>query len=102
MTIGAFFTGLKIGSSKLIECLSKLTGRRNTTVVATIVSGMAGIILAKKLAVFLIPGLAPADVLNKANVRSKDPAEEEATFHTITAYNDEEQDLSANMSGGGI
>mmetsp|Transcript_6646 Transcript_6646/g.13631 ORF Transcript_6646/g.13631 Transcript_6646/m.13631 type:complete len:677 (-) Transcript_6646:72-2102(-) len=102
MTIVALFTGLKIGSSKLIECLSKLTGRRSTTVVATIVSGMAGIILLKKLAVFLIPGLAPADVLTKANVRSKGPAEEEATFHTITAYDDGEQDLSANMSGGGI
>ncbi len=101
MTIGAFFSGLKVGTSKLIQLLSKLTGRRNTTVAATIVSGIAAIILVKKLAVFFIPGLAPADVLNNAG-GPNDRSKEEGTLYTISAYDDGEQDLSANMSGGGI
>mmetsp|Transcript_7474 Transcript_7474/g.16957 ORF Transcript_7474/g.16957 Transcript_7474/m.16957 type:complete len:646 (-) Transcript_7474:100-2037(-) len=96
--LGSLFTALTISARQLIRTLSRVTGKRNTTVAATLVASLSAIALAKKAAVFLVPGLAPADVLNKAPKGRKE--EEERSLHTITAYNSGSED--SNMEGGGI
>ncbi|KAL7532979.1 hypothetical protein ACHAXR_004973 [Thalassiosira sp. AJA248-18] len=70
-TLGTFFTALTMSAKQLIRALSRVTGKRNTTVTATLIAGMAIIAFAKKAAVFLVPGLAPADVLTKASQNGK-------------------------------
>ena len=85
-TLGSLFAAVGIGSKQLIRVLSRLTGKR------TLMGSIAVVAVAKRAAVFLIPGLAPADVLNKAN--SKD--EEKEHSHKITGYNNE-----SFLAGGG-
>lgn len=101
-TIGAFATAIKIVSTKLIRLLSRVTGKRNITVLAALVGSVAAVVLVKKMAVFLVPGLAPADVLNKAKGGSSAIKEEDAPLQKISAFDNENEDLAANMSGGGI
>ena len=63
-----------------------------------LVAGMASISVVRKIAAFAVRGLAPADVLNKAQ-RER---EEESPMHSISAYDDSAEDASSNMAGGGI
>jgi len=96
--LGTFFAALRMGTKQLIQAFSRLTTKRSITVTATLLGSLAAI-LAKKAAVFLVPGLAPADVLNKAS-KGKE-REEEQPLHTITAYDGKAAD-TANLAGGGI
>jgi len=98
-TLGTFFTALTMGAKQLIRILSRVTGKRNTTVAATLMASLAGIAMAKKAAAFLVPGMAPADVLNKASKGKRD--DKELPLQTITAYDSENEDMS-NIAGGGI
>ena len=91
-TLGSLFGAFGIGSKQLIRVLSRLTGKRNSTVAATLMGSIAVVAMAKRAAAFLVPGLAPADVLYKAN--SKD--EEKEHSHKITGYNNE-----SFLAGGG-
>jgi len=68
-------------------------------VAATLMASLAGIAMAKKAAAFLVPGMAPADVLNKASKGKRD--DKELPLQTITAYDSENEDMS-NIAGGGI
>ncbi|KAL3766263.1 hypothetical protein ACHAW5_008209 [Stephanodiscus triporus] len=95
-TLGSFVTVLTIGTRKLITTMARVTGKRNTTVTIALLGGVAVTALATKLAVFLVPGLAPADVLNKA------PRPKEEGLHGIEAYNIDMEDVASNMAGGGI
>ena len=79
-----------------VAILKRVTGKRNTTVTIALLGGVAVTALATKLAVFLVPGLAPADVLNKA------PRPKEEGLHGIEAYNIDMEDVASNMAGGGI
>ena len=96
-TLGAFVTTLTMGAKQLIRTVARVSGKKNTTVLATLVGSAAALTVAKRAAVFLVPGLAPADVLNKASKK-----EDESPMHTITAYESESGDQSFNMEGGGI
>ncbi len=96
--IASFFTGVGIATKQLIRLLSRVSGRRNTTVIATLVGVVAFVTLAEKAAAFLIPGLAPADVLNKTQ-KSK---EESQQLQTIQRYNIDDEDIASNVAGGGI
>lgn len=64
-TLATFFSTLAVGSRQIILLLSRLTGKRKTTVAVTLLGCAIAILFAKKVAVFLVPGLAPADVLNR-------------------------------------
>jgi len=99
-TLGTFFTALTMGAKQLIRTLSRVTGKRNTTVVASAVGGIAAISVLKKVAVFLVPGMAPADVLTKASAGKGEG--KESPLRTIQPYNSENEDLSADFAGGGI
>ena len=65
----ATVTAITVGSKHLLELLARATGKANTTVIATLLGGLAAITLMKKVAIFCVPGLAPADVLNKSKVK---------------------------------
>ena len=65
----ATLTAITVGSRHLIELLARATGKANTTVTTTLLGGLAAITLMKKVAIFCVPGLAPADVLNKSKVK---------------------------------
>ena len=93
-TLGSLFAAVGIGSKHLIRVLSRLTGKRNSTVAATLMGSITVVAMAKRAAVFLVPGLAPADVLNKAPQNNKD--EEKEHSHKITGYNNE-----SFLAGGG-
>ncbi len=95
-TLGSFVAVLTIGARQLIRTMSRVTGKRGTTLTSALLGGVAVIAVSKKLAVFLVPGLALADVLNKAPMRKgKD-------LHGIEAYNIDMEDVPSNMAGGGI
>lgn len=98
-TLGSFFSALYFGAQQIIKTLSKVTGKRNTTVVATLAVSIAAVAFAKRIAGFLVPGLAPADVLNKASPKGK---EGEENMHAITAFDKKNEDLASNLAGGGI
>ena len=93
-TLGSLFAAVGIGSKQLIRVLSRLTGKRNSSEAATLMGSIAVVAMAKRAAVFLVPGLAPADVLNKAPQNNKD--EEKEHSHKITGYNNE-----SFLAGGG-
>jgi 2-polyprenyl-6-methoxyphenol hydroxylase-like FAD-dependent oxidoreductase len=95
-TLGSFVAVLTIGARQLIRTMSRVTGKRGTTVTIALLGAAAVIAFAKKLAVFLVPGLAPADVLNKASRRK------ENDLHVIEAYEIDVEDIASNMAGGGI
>ena len=59
--------GLLTGFKYLLLGLSKALGRRALTVGASIGSAMVGLIVLKKLLPFLVPGLAPADVMTRTS-----------------------------------
>lgn len=94
ITVGSVVTFLTIGARQLIRATSIVTGKGSTTLTFALLGGMVSIALAKKVAPLLIPGLAPADVLNKAP-RSKD-------LHAIEAYDSKMEDVSSNIAGGRI
>lgn len=48
-----------------IRCLAKAVGKSSTTVTASLAGTLAAVALLKKAARFLVPGLAPADVLTR-------------------------------------
>jgi hypothetical protein len=77
-TLVSFVTVLTIGTRQLIRSISRETGKSNTTVIFALLGSMVAIALSKKLAPFLITGLAPVDVLNKASgiIKGDKPANE--------------------------
>jgi len=95
-TLGSFVVVLTIGARQLIKTMSRVTGKRGSTVTIALLGAAAVIAFAKQLAVFLVPGLAPADVLNKA------PRRKENDLHVIEAYDIDVEDIASNMAGGGI
>ena len=96
--LGTVAAGLGLGARGSVKALARLTGRRGSTVASILVAGMASISVVRKIAAFAVRGLAPADVLNKAQ-RER---EEESPMHSISAYDDSAEDASSNMAGGGI
>jgi putative flippase GtrA len=65
--IGATVTGIFVAVRYLVQSIAKLLGRRTSTIVAGMATTVVGFTMSRKLAGYLIPGMAPADVLNKAN-----------------------------------
>jgi hypothetical protein len=61
------FYGLGAGAKFLLVSLSKALGRQSSTVGASIAAAVVGLVLLKKLLPFLVPGLAPADVLTRTS-----------------------------------
>ena len=57
--------GIYATSRFALLSLSKALGRRVSTVAAGVGVGCVGVFLLSKLLPFLVPGLAPADVMNK-------------------------------------
>jgi len=100
--LGSFFTALTVGARQLIRVLSRVSGTRTSTVAAGLAASVAAIALAKRVTVFLVPGLAPADVLNKASNGKRKEEEDETPLRTITSYSSEDEDIASNMAGGGI
>lgn len=69
--LGSGASGLILGGKTAISYLSKVTGRKGTSVFAGIVwLGMAAT-LAKELVFYLNPNIAPADVINKTDGKVK-------------------------------
>jgi hypothetical protein len=69
--IGTFVTGIGTAARYLVKSIAKLLGRQASTVVAGTAAAVMGFTLLRKLGGYLIPGMAPADILNKANKGSK-------------------------------
>lgn len=67
--IAASFRSVAITAKLLIRMLSRLAGERNTTyrVATGLIAILASAALVKRAAALLVPGLAPADVLNKVS-----------------------------------
>jgi hypothetical protein len=95
-TLGLFVAIITIGSKQLIRTMSRVSGKRSSTVSIALLGCLIVTLFAKMAAAFLVPGLAPADVLNKASMR------EENELHGIEAFDIEMEDLASNMAGGGI
>lgn len=95
-TLGSFVAIAAIGVKQLIQTMSRVSGKRSPIVTITLLGCLIVTAFAKKAAAFLIPGLAPADVLNKASMR------EENELHGIEAFDIEREDVASNMAGGGI
>ena len=100
--LGAVAAGLGLGARGLVRALARLTGRRGSTIASILVGGMASIAAVRKIAVFAVRGLAPADVLNKARRERDEDEKEETPMHSISAYDDSAEDVSSNIAGGGI
>ena len=81
--LATFFSALIMGVRQLIRILSRVTGQRNTTVTMALVGCAVAIAFVKKLAVFLVPGLAPADVLNKAPTGQRIAEDDQVTHSNI-------------------
>lgn len=69
--IGTTVTGMLVAARYVVQSIAKLLGRRTSTIVAGMATAVVGFTMSRKLAGYLIPGMAPADVLNKANKDSK-------------------------------
>lgn len=99
--LGSFVTALGMGARQLIRILSRVSGKRNTTVVVVVMASLANVAFAKKIATFFSPGQAPADVLNKTGAKIMEE-EDDRPLRTVTAYKSEDEDNAANLAGGGI
>ena len=64
--LSTFFSTLVLCVRQIIRILSRVTGKRNITVTIALLGCVGVTTFVKKMAVFLVPGLAPADALNKA------------------------------------
>ena len=53
----------------LVTALAKSVGRRSSTVVATLVASFVGLNIAQKAIKFLVPGMAPADLLARSKTK---------------------------------
>jgi hypothetical protein len=73
--IGSTFTAMGAASKVVISLLAKALGRRSSTVFAGTAAVLAATVLAKKLAGYLVPGMAPADVLTKTKSKVTDSSE---------------------------
>lgn len=82
-TLATLFSTLVFGIKQFIRMLSRVTGKRNTTVTISLVGFAVAIAFVKKVAIFLVPGLAPADVLNKATNSGMIDAVEEPAMNSF-------------------
>jgi hypothetical protein len=73
--IGSALTAMGATSKVVIGLLAKAMGRRSSTVFAGTAAVLAVTILAKKLSGYLVPGMAPADVLTKTKSKVTDSSE---------------------------
>lgn len=65
--LGGSLYGIFAASKFMVLALARQLGRRVSTVAGGLVASLAGAMLLRKLLPFFVPGLAPADVLNKSN-----------------------------------
>ncbi|CAB9508663.1 Kynurenine 3-monooxygenase [Seminavis robusta] len=63
--------GMVAGTKFVLKSIAKALGRKTSTVTAGIGAAMVGIILLQKLLPFLVPGLAPADVMTRTDTPGK-------------------------------
>lgn len=76
ITLSTVLSTLGLGARQFILLLSRVTGKGNSTVTMALVGcSVAFAIFVKRVAVFLVPGLAPADVLNRATKPAKHTSE---------------------------
>jgi hypothetical protein len=63
ITLSTVFSTLGLGARQFILLLSRVTGKRNSTVTMALVGCAVAVAFVKRVAAFLVTGLAPADVL---------------------------------------
>lgn len=73
--IGSVLTGMVFISKLAVGLVAEALGRRTSTIFAGTAALLAATILAKNLAGYLVPGMAPADVLTKTNSKVTDSSE---------------------------
>lgn len=56
----------------VVTSLAKAAGRRSSTVAAVMVASFIGLNFVKKVVTYLVPGMAPADILAKSNTKITD------------------------------
>lgn len=75
--IGGILTALTTGTSFVISSIARALGMRNSTLTLMFALGATSALILRKAMRFMVPGMAPADVLAKAN--SKITAKESIT-----------------------
>lgn len=78
--IGAFLTGVVAGARAAVNGLAGALGKNNTTVIGAFTVGCVAAFFVKKLAGYLVPGMAPADVLNKTKSKVTDSSKQEIKY----------------------
>jgi len=67
--LGGGLTGIVTATRMVIMAIAKSIGRKTSTVVMATVAAYAFLAVLKKSLGFLVPGMAPADVLAKSNTK---------------------------------
>ena len=63
--IGTFLSTVALATKSAIGLLSRLTGRNSSTILSTITGVTFGYVMLKRMAFYLNPNVAPADVMAK-------------------------------------
>ena len=75
LQLGVISGGISIAlimARLVVTSLAKAFGRKSSTMAAAILASLLGLSLVKKALAFLVPGMAPADVLAKSNTKITD------------------------------
>ena len=67
--IGGGITTAVSAARMVVTALAKAIGRKSSTVAMTAVAACVGLGVLKKMLGFLVPGMAPADILSKSNTK---------------------------------
>jgi hypothetical protein len=67
--IGGGITTVVSAARMVVTALAKAIGRKSSTVAMTVLAACVGFGVLKKMFGFLVPGMAPADILSKSNTK---------------------------------